>query len=88
MSIKSFANGVVVGLILGVLFAPDSGDETRKKIAKKACDLKDTVADKYDDIASTVADQYGRVKSKANELMGKGEKMAGDVKNDAANMFE
>lgn len=91
MSIKSFANGVVVGLILGVLFAPDSGDETRKKIAKKACDLKDAVADKYDDIASTVSDQYDRVKSKASELMGKGEKAYENIKDDvtpAPNMFE
>jgi len=88
MSIKSFANGVVVGLILGVLFAPDSGDETRKKIAKKACDLKDTVSDKYDDIAGAVADQYDRVKSKANELMGKGEKAVAAVKDDTTNMFE
>lgn len=88
MSIKSFANGLVVGLVLGVLFAPDSGTETRKKIAKKASDLKDAACDTYNDVADTVADQYGRLKSKANDMMGKGEKLYSDVKEDTTNMFE
>ncbi len=88
MSIKSFANGVVVGLILGVLFAPDSGNETRKKLAKKASDVKDAACDTYNDIAGTVADQYGRLKNKAQDMMGKGEKLYGDVKEDTTNIFE
>jgi len=88
MSIKAFANGLVVGLILGVLFAPDSGTETRKKIAKKAGDLKDSACDTYNDIADTVADQYGRLKSKATDFVGKGDKLYSDVKEDTTNMFE
>ena len=88
MSIKSFANGLVVGLILGVLLAPDSGEETRKRIAKKACDLKDSVTDKYNDIADAVADKYETVKSKANDILGKGEKVYSAAKDDATNVFE
>jgi len=89
MSIKSFANGVIVGLVLGVLFAPDSGNETRKKIAKKAGDIKDTAVDKYNDIADTVADQYGRLKTKAQNIMGKGEEVYNEVKaENNSNMFE
>jgi len=92
MSLKTFVNGVAVGLILGVLFAPDRGDETRKKIAKKACDIKDSVTDKYNDIADTIADKYSNIKSKANEWMGKAED-AGEgaydaAKNETTNMFE
>ena len=88
MSIKSFANGLVVGLVLGILLAPDSGDETRKKIAQKACDLKDAVTDKVNELAGAVGDKYDRVKSKANEMMGKGETAMNSVKDDAANIFE
>ena len=38
--------GVAIGGILGVLFAPDKGSETRKKILAKGEDLKDLVQDK------------------------------------------
>ncbi len=88
MSIKTFINGVVVGLILGVLFAPDSGDETRRKIAKKASDVKDTVTDTYNNIADTVADKYQDIKSKANEFIGRGESAFNAAKEENANMFE
>lgn len=89
MSIKSFANGVIVGLVLGVLFAPDSGNETRKKIAKKANDIKDSAVDKYNDIADTVADQYSRLKTKAQNIAGKGEEVYNEAKAETnSNMFE
>ena len=35
--------GAATGAILGVLFAPDKGTETRKKIAKKTKDVADDV---------------------------------------------
>ena len=37
--------GVAVGAVLGMLFAPDKGENTRKKISKKGQDLKDNLAD-------------------------------------------
>lgn len=35
--------GAAAGAILGILYAPDKGSETRKKLAKKSHDLSDKV---------------------------------------------
>ena len=35
--------GLAVGAILGILFAPDKGSNTRRKIAEKGTDLKDNI---------------------------------------------
>ena len=42
---KSFLVGLGVGLGLGVLFAPMSGEETRNNIAQRANDLADQARD-------------------------------------------
>ncbi len=41
MHMQSFIRGITIGFVLGILFAPDSGTETRRKIAGKASDIKE-----------------------------------------------
>ena len=67
MHFKTFLNGVAIGIILGVLFAPDSGEETRRKISQRAAGLKD----KYDDLADDVSYTYNKVKDKASKIVNK-----------------
>jgi len=57
--IAAFLGGAIVGGILGVLFAPESGEETRKKIVdaleKRGVKLsKDEMDDLVDEIKSQV----------------------------------
>jgi gas vesicle protein len=41
--------GMAAGITLGLLFAPDKGTETRKKILKKGGNLANSVNDKIDE---------------------------------------
>ena len=54
--------GVAVGALLGVLFAPDKGDETRKKISKKSKDTTDALKDKFNEFIDNVTDRFEKAK--------------------------
>ena len=70
----SFIGGAVVGAALGILFAPDKGSNTRKKIASSAKDLKD-------DITETASEKYQEFLDWKDRMMEKEEEVEGKVKN-------
>lgn len=76
--------GFVAGATVGVLFAPDKGSNTRKKIAKKSSELKDNVKEGFNDFLTSVEDQYHHLTSKAEDLVDEGrsnlEKMNSEFK--------
>jgi gas vesicle protein len=72
MHIISFVRGVALGFIAGVLFAPDSGATTRRKLAEYASAVKDNLEEAFDDLAGA----FGRkrnAESKAEEIMDRNE---------------
>lgn len=64
--------GAAVGGILGVLFAPDKGSETRKKISAKGNDLTDAMKEKFNDFLEEIKTEVESVKGKASEIIEKG----------------
>jgi gas vesicle protein len=60
--------GAAIGGVLGVLFAPDKGSETRKKIAGKSGELTGAIKEKFNSFLEEVATQTENVKSKATEF--------------------
>ncbi|MBC7828992.1 MAG: YtxH domain-containing protein [Chitinophagaceae bacterium] len=64
--------GVATGALLGLLFAPDKGEETRRKISEKYTDLNDTIRNKVADLVDTIKNEYGHVKDTVNDYTGRG----------------
>ena len=64
--------GAVIGGALGILFAPDKGVDTRRKIADRSGDLTDSLKEKLNDFIDEVKDEVGAAAAKANSFMGRG----------------
>lgn len=62
------AAGLATGAVLGVLFAPNKGKETRQKIADKAKELGDNVRTKINEAGEMVADIKEDVRRYADKI--------------------
>jgi gas vesicle protein len=60
--------GVAVGAVLGVLFAPDKGWNTRKRIVKKGEDIADDLRDKFDEFLDSLSAKADEVKEDISDF--------------------
>ena len=60
--------GVAVGATLGILFAPDKGTNTRKKISRKADDYSQELEEQFNDFIKTVTRKFEDMKDEAGTM--------------------
>lgn len=72
--------GLATGAILGILFAPDKGTNTRKKIMDKGKDASDNLVGKYNDVINTLTSKLESVKNEGLNYFEDGEELIDKVK--------
>jgi len=59
--------GVAAGALVGVLFAPDNGWNTRKRIANKADKYVDGLKDRFSEFLDTISEKVEDVKESVSD---------------------
>jgi gas vesicle protein len=77
--------GAAAGAVLGILFAPDKGTETRRKIAEKGGNLGDTIKTKFNELGEALQEKYDNIRGEANDMIEKGKDTAATMKDKAQN---
>ena len=67
--VGSFLVGSLIGGILGILFAPRKGSDTRQAILDSGENISETVKDKYGNLVKLVNQEISDVKNMASEAI-------------------
>jgi gas vesicle protein len=59
--------GLALGAGVALLFAPQSGEETRRAVARRARRAQDAAQDFVEDVSGTVADKFNQVRTTVEE---------------------
>ena len=67
-SVLAIAAGAAVGAALGILFAPEKGSDTRRRISDKTSDLASSVKTSFSDFIDELRNSYASAKGEAVEV--------------------
>lgn len=80
--------GGVIGAGLALLLAPQSGQRTRKDIARYARKTKLRADEAVDDLSENISDLVDTIGDKADDLLEKGKGIAGGARKDLIRLIE
>lgn len=72
--------GAAAGALIGILFAPDKGSETRRKIAEKGEDYVDGMKEKFNGLIDDLTKKMDGVQAKANKMANEAKATVEDAK--------
>jgi gas vesicle protein len=78
-AITGILAGLAVGTLIGVLFAPDKGTNTRRKIGKKKDETLDEIQDKLDALAKGMSTRFQAVKDDVASILHQGKNHLDEV---------
>lgn len=64
--------GVAVGAAIGILFSPDKGVNTRRKITRKSEDMMHDIEEGLSDIYDTISKKYGQATDEVEKAVKSG----------------
>jgi len=64
--------GVAAGALIGILFAPDKGSKTRRKILDKSEDYADDLKTKITDLWESITEKFETAKEDAEKAISNG----------------
>ena len=67
---KSFLAGLGIGIGMGILFAPTSGEETRENLTQRASDLADSARGLVDQGRDKVRTTVSAIRGQADRVVG------------------
>ena len=80
--------GGIIGAGLALLYAPQSGQRTRKDITRYARKTKERAGEAVDDVTASLADLVDSLGDKTDDLVEKGKGMAGGARKDLIRLIE